>query len=363
MRSIDWQELYAANRAAIARHGIPESGLPSTPGGGSGARLPRLPVRLPGDDPPTVDDSPGSWEARTYFQDGRARPYHVYTPPTVGRDTPAPLVVMLHGCTQTASVLAAGTRMNHTADRHGFVVAYPEQTGEHNPGSCWNWFVADQQSRRAGEPEFIAEVARAVLGATARWTIDPARVYVAGMSAGGAMAAVMGATYPDVFAAVAIHSGLAYASADGQAAAYAAMARGAPDPERQGASALRAMGGFARPVPVTVIHGTADEVVAPVNGDLSVRQWMATNRLAAGGAYAPHFDHPASRVAGRVDGGHAYTRARWTDREGRLLQEYVKVDGLGHAWSGGARGGSYTDPRGPSASDAIWRFFAEAGPS
>jgi poly(hydroxyalkanoate) depolymerase family esterase len=247
--------------------------------------------------------------------------------------------------------------MNRTADRHGFVVAYPEQSREENPGCCWNWFSTSHQARGGGEPASIAGATRTVAETADRWTVDPDRVFVAGMSAGGAMAAVMAATYPDVFAGVAIHSGLAYGSARSMPSATQAMNRGGPDPEAQGELALAAMGAAARVVPAIVIHGTADSIVAPVNGEHAVRQWMATNRLASDGAYNPDFDRPDATVRDDGAGGRPSTRRTWLDAGGRVVQEEIEVDGLGHAWSGGAAGGSYTDPRGPSASDAIHDFF------
>jgi poly(hydroxyalkanoate) depolymerase family esterase len=285
------------------------------------------------------------------------RAYKLYIPSTYAGE-PAPLVVMLHGCTQTAASFAAGSLMNRTADRHGFLVAYPEQSTEENQGRCWNWFSPSHQARGGGEPASIAGAVGAVAEAEDRWTVDPARVFVAGMSAGGAMAAAVAATYPDVFAAVAIHSGLAYGSARTLPAAMQAMRRGGPDPEAQGDAAFAAMNAAARVVPALVIHGTADAVVDPVNAEHAVRQWMATNRRAARGAYEPELDRPDATVRDDGAGALPFTRRTWLDAGGRIVQELIEVEGLGHAWSGGAAGGSYTDPRGPSASDEIHDFFA-----
>lgn len=303
----------------------------------------------------------GTWEAFSHTDPSGPRPYYVYTPASARLGVATPLVVMLHGCTQTAASLAAGTLMNEAADRHGFVVAYPQQSRERNPQACWNWFAPSHQARGGGEPAFVAAAARAVMENTTAWTIDRSRVLVAGMSAGGAMAAIMGATYPDVFTAVAIHSGIAFGSATNQMAAFSAMSRGAPNTARQGERALRTMGELARPIPAIVLHGSADRLVAPANGEHAVRQWMATNRLAAP-TYDPAFDRPSTTQQARAPGGLSYTSHRWTDRCGRLMQQYVLVEGLGHAWSGGARGEAYADPRGPSAADAIWRFLGEANP-
>jgi poly(3-hydroxybutyrate) depolymerase len=172
------------------------------------------------------------------------------------------------------------------------------------------------------------------------------------------MAAVMAATYPDVFAAAAVHSGLAYGCARDLPGAYQAMTQGGPDPEAQGIAAFVAMGRAARVVPVMVVHGSADQIVSGINAEHTVRQWMATNRLAAGGGYEPDFERPSAAVREHAAGGLAFTRRTWTDAAGRPVQAYLEVDGLGHAWSGGAPGGSYTEPRGPSASEAVWEFFA-----
>jgi poly(hydroxyalkanoate) depolymerase family esterase len=356
MELIDWRELYASNRAVIEGRRDPlgsSGGFAAAPARPAGYLLPAAAAGG------AAAARPAGELIRLEHDDGRRRrPVFVYAPPGLDAGVPAPLVVMLHGCTQTAASFSAGSLMNRTADRHGFVVAYPEQSRDDNPGCCWNWFSTSHQARGGGEPAAIAGAARTVADAADRWTIDPARVFVAGMSAGGAMAAVMAATYPDVFAAVAIHSGLAYASARSLPSATQAMGRGGPDPEGLGDLAFAAMGAAARVVPAIVLHGTADATVAPVNGEHAVRQWMATNRRASGGAYAAEFDRPDAVVRDDGSGGMAFTRRTWLDSDGRLVQEQIEVDGLGHAWSGGAAGGSYTDPRGPSAADAIHEFFA-----
>jgi poly(hydroxyalkanoate) depolymerase family esterase len=350
MELIDWRELYAANRAVIEG------------GRDDGGALDR--VLRPASPPDRLALDAGAWQQHEVREGGRARRFHVYTPPGLAREVAAPVVVMLHGCTQTPTTFATGALMNRTADRHGFVAVYPEQSREDNPQGCWNWFTSGHQARGRGEPAFIAAATQAVLaGDTSAVTVDPARVYVAGMSAGGAMASIMAATYPDLFAAVAVHSGLAYRSATTLPGATSAMSRGGPDPEELGRAAFAAMGSAARPVPAIVVHGTGDHIVAAVNGQHVVRQWMATNRLASGNAVEADFAAPAATSRHRSAGGRDYTRRQWTDGDGALVQELIEVDGMGHAWSGGAAGGSYTDPRGPSASDAIWDFFARAGSS
>ncbi len=254
---------------------------------------------------------------------------------------------------------AAATRMKAVADRHGFVVVLPGQERGDNAMGCWSWFQPEHRIRGRGEPAAIAGIVGQLLGETGL-RIDARRIFVCGLSSGGAMAAILAATYPDLFAAAAIHSGLAYGSASNTASAYAAMANGGPDPAAHGRAAYAAMGRHARAVPTMVIHGSADTTVAAVNAHQVLEQAMAANRLAAPDCRLLDADHPAAVSSGQVDGGHAYTRSRWTDRRGALMHELLLVEGLGHAWSGGLAGGSHTDPRGPDATDAIARFFAEA---
>jgi poly(hydroxyalkanoate) depolymerase family esterase len=354
METIDWRELYAANRAVIERHlpvvtGPPASGFGAPGPGPDAGELAPLPALVRGGRPA---------EAARFVEhhDGRrVRRIRVHVPERLDGSVPAPLVLALHGCTQTAATFASGALLDDEADRHGFVVAYPEQIRDDNPQGCWNWFSAGHQARGAGEPAFLAGATEAVM--SAGWTIDRDRVFVVGMSAGAAMASVLAATYPDVFAALAMHSGLAYGCARNLPAATQAMTRGGPDPEGQARAAFAAMGRAARPVPALVIHGTADQIVCPVNGEHAVRQWLATNRLAAGGGYEPDVARPDTVVRGDSAGRPA-TRRTWVDARGRVIQEHIEVEGLGHAWSGGAAGGSYTDPRGPSAAAAVWDFFA-----
>jgi poly(3-hydroxybutyrate) depolymerase len=173
----------------------------------------------------------------------------------------------------------------------------------------------------------------------------------------------MGATYPDLFSAIGIHSGLHYRVATSQQAAFEAMRRGGSDPARRGAEAFEAMGDHARVMPTIVVHGDADGVVHPVNGDQVVEQWLATNGLAAGGSLDGDIARASAAVRVEVEDGHSYTRYRWSDSRGHLVQEYLKVEGLGHAWAGGDPAGSYTDPSGPDASEAMWEFFVQANGS
>jgi poly(hydroxyalkanoate) depolymerase family esterase len=341
MVRIDWRELYAQNQAAIAASGI------RSPSGVSTAASAVAPA-LPG--------GRGRPPASIRRDDGVL----VHVPRHLDPSVPVAAVCMLHGCTQDPATFAAATAMNDTADRHGFVVVYPGQPRTRNAQGCWNWFLPAHQQRGAGEPEVIAGIARRLNAREFGQAVDPARVFVAGLSSGGAMALVLAACYPDLFAAVAIHSGLAYRSAEDVASAFAAMrgTRGTAAPD--GRVVRAAMGKHARPVPSLVIQGTADRTVAPLNASHILAQSMHANHLAApeSGRLEPH--RPSVTERARSDGGLLYTRERWLDAHGALMHESIEIDNLGHAWSGGDPGGSYTDPRGPSASEAIWTFFAQA---
>ncbi len=313
---VDWRQLYAENQAAIGR-----IGHVSTAGTSNQRAL-------------------------------------VHVPPGLDADKAAPLVCMLHGCTQDPATFASATMMNHAADRHGFVVVYPGQDRGGNPQGCWNWFLPEHQRRDTGEPAAIAAIVGELIEANSDYTIDSERVYVAGLSSGGAMATILGACYPDLFAAVAVHSGLAYKSATSMGAAFEAMARGGSNADARGYAVHAAMGGHARSVPSMVIHGDADRTVSPANAIHVLHQSMAANHLAAPETCDHDPENPTSSWRGQTGDGRSYTQSRWLDARGMLMHELLIVNGLAHAWSGGAPGGSYTDPRGPSATDAIWTFFA-----
>lgn len=275
------------------------------------------------------------------------RSVRVFVPTTPSPKTP--LVVMLHGCTQTAQDFADATQMDAVAEAEGFVVAYPEQSAATISTRCFRWYEPAHQARDAGEPKELADAADEIAKAHG---VDAERVYVAGISAGAAMSAVLGATYPDRFTAIGVVAGLEYRAASSLSEAFTASGSGGPDPDAQGALAHTQMGPRARAVPVFVMHGTADGIVAKVNGDQVVAQWLKTNTLVLG---AGAID-PAVSQAGNV--GYAFTRSVHKNKANgaSVIEQYV-VEGLGHAWPGGKEGGSYSDSKGPNASALVWSFF------
>ncbi len=271
--------------------------------------------------------------AASFADAAGSRPYKLYIPSGY-RGQPVPLIVMLHGCTQSPDDFAAGTGMNAAGEDHTCLVAYPGQIAAANSSKCWNWFNASDQQRDRGEPSLIAGITRRIM---AEYAIDKRRVFVAGLSAGGAAAAIMGARYPDLYAAIGVHSGLACGAAGDLSSAFTAM--------RQGTNARVP---HARSViPAIVFHGEQDSTVHPSNADAVIEQAAGAVRL-------------KTRVlSGQVPGGHSYRQTLYVDASGATMIELWSIAGAGHAWSGGSPAGSFTDPRGPDATRQMLRFFLE----
>ena len=298
-----------------------------------------------------AQQAPGSFEAHEFSNDAGSRAYKVYVP--AGKsDAPRPLFVMLHGCTQSADDFAAGTQMNRLADEHDFLVVYPEQTAQANASKCWNWFKPQDQLRGTGEPSLIAGIVREV---ARRHDADPRRIFVAGLSAGAAMAVVLGETYPELFAGVGAHSGLAYGSAYDIPSALAAMKGG-----RSSMPGLKKVCGAAgaprrkavQAVPVIVFHGDRDHTVQQTNGADIVQQARDAHGAQPGEAVLRD-----STQTGVAAGGRRFSCTVHTDTQGQARVENWTLHGAGHAWSGGHASGTYTDRAGPDASAEMVRFF------
>ncbi len=287
-----------------------------------------LPV-MPGATPPAAP-LPGEFVDGSYGNAAGTRSYKLYVP-SCYTGTPLPLVVMLHGCTQDPIDFASGTQMNVLAEELHCLVVYPAQSQQANARRCWNWFSAADQQRDQGEPSIIAGITRKVMVSHA---VDEDQVYVAGLSAGGAMATIMGTLYPDLYAAVGVHSGLPFASAHDLPSALAAM---------KGNFGRRPAPG--RAIPIIVFHGDKDTTVHPANGDELIAQGVR------------HAARESVIEPGKVPDGYAYTRTVHHRADGTPQAEQWLIHGAGHAWSGGSAHGSYTDGKGPDASREMMRFF------
>jgi poly(hydroxyalkanoate) depolymerase family esterase len=280
-----------------------------------------------------------------------ARDWRLYVPTSYDRARPPMLLVLLHGCTQNADDIARGSQMDRVAEEQGFLVLYPEQPASANPRTCWNWFDAAHQARGAGEPAIIAGLVADVMRS---YPVDAHRVHLAGISAGAAMAGLVAVAYPERFATVTSSSGIAWRAAQNVGAAISVMQRGAgatlPSPD-----AMRiAMGTSARALPVLVIHGGTDAVVSVRNADEATTQWVGLHNLLGDGS-APLREQP-ERVG--TDGGYTVRSTEWTSSSGTPLVTRIRIEELGHAWSGGSTTGTYTDPKGPDVSRLIAAFCA-----
>ena len=336
-RSGELQAATAAIQAALTSTATNHAAAPARRAEEDAANVIDVAAREVPDEAPTAPVHPqsptppaGRFIAGSHGDATARRDFKLYIPPGAG-DRPLPLLVMLHGCTQNPDDFAAGTAMNVLASEQGFYVLYPAQSQRANPQRCWNWFKHNHQARGRGEPALLAGMTRDVMAA---YPVDADRVYVAGLSAGGAMAAILGDTYSDIFAAVGVHSGLAAGSATDLPSALGAMQSGA-NPARPRASG--------RAVPTIAFHGDADATVHPANGG---------QVIAASAAMAARVE-----VDQHNNGGRMATRSVHHAANGTVLAEHWLVHGASHAWSGGSAAGSYTDPRGPDASAEMLRFF------
>lgn len=305
--------------------------------------------------------SSGEFSNGTHTDTSLTRRYKLYVPAgPLGRQRP--LVVMLHGCTQNPDDFAVGTGMNKRADEQGFCVLYPEQSQDANPQRCWNWFKHNHQRRGRGEPALIASMTQAIMKAH---DIDPRRVYIAGLSAGGAMAAIVADAYPDIYAAVGVHSGLPNGAASNVAEALAVMSSGSNQGSGGGNSrsnssaaqtGLHAMTSrFGMPtaekvkqqqsVPTIVFHGDQDRTVHPRNGEQVIASVLGHTTA------SPRVEQ------GLSPNGRRYTSSTHHGETGAVMAEHWLVHGAGHAWSGGHPKGSYTDAKGPDATAEMLRFF------
>ena len=298
--------------------------------------------------------------------------YKVFVPSGYQPAKGVPLMVMLHGCGQTPDDFAVGTKMNDLAEQETFIVLYPAMnyifnplnpTAEFNVAGCWNWFLDNNQHRQGGEPQIISGMIQEVKD---NYTIDSDKVYVAGFSAGGAMATILGVTYPDLFRGIGVCSGLAYDAVDvflptdpAAEAAQSVMFQGTSDAYQCGRNAYEEMGSLKRKMPVIVFHGICDTIVHPINGEQVMTQWAETNFLVEGGT--GNVDDTPALVKADIVNGRSYTQHVYHDKSGSPLMELWMVDKLGHQWSGGDASGSFTDALGPDASSIIWSFFTRQG--
>jgi poly(3-hydroxybutyrate) depolymerase len=302
----------AAAMQRVAQRQMRDFGMPAAPPAPAPAPTPAAAPPTPA--PPPRETRPGQFIDGYHANAAGRRDYKLYVPGSVASadtGTPAPLLVMLHGCTQDPEDFATGTQMNVLAEEIGCLVLYPAQSKGANPSRCWNWFNAVDQRRDEGEPSIIAGMTRAIMDTHA---VDPEQVYVAGLSAGGAMATIMGTLYPDLYLA-AMKGDFRRGTTSGQ------------------------------PLPIIVFHGDRDTTVHPANGEELVAQG------------ARHLARPGMAEPGHVPDGHAYTRTLYPDDDGTVRAEHWLVHGAGHAWFGGNARGSYTDGKGPDASREMMRFF------
>lgn len=284
---------------------------------------------------------PGQFLSASCTNRAGTRSYKVYIPSGYKGEA-LPLIVMLHGCKQNPNDFAAGTKMNQVAEKNNCLVVYPAQVKAANSSNCWQWFQPSDQKREGTEPSIIADITRKVMR---EYRVDPDRVYIAGLSAGAAMAAILAAAYPELYAAVGIHSGLPIGSAHDVPSAFAAM---------KGSGKASRKGGVSGIVPAIVFHGDNDHTVNPDNGTLVLAQCLGTCSEELRNGRTPH---GVKVIQGKVENGRAYTRTIYSMPDETPIAEYWKIHAAGHAWSGGSPKGSYTDAKGPDAAEEMMRFF------
>jgi poly(hydroxyalkanoate) depolymerase family esterase len=291
----------------------------------------------------------GQFVTREISTEQGSRRYKLFIPSSYDGTKALPLVVMLHGCTQDPDDIARGTRLNEVAGQRSVFVAYPEQPATANPRKCWNWYETANQTRDVGEPALIAAITRQVMK---DYKVDDHRVYVAGVSAGAAMAVIVALSYTDLYAAVGSHSGIPYAAASGIGEALAAMQGHGRDAASLASSAKAVMGRQSHAMPAIIFHGGADAVVNSSNSAQLVEQLIAAQGRSG--------DDKTTAV--RVEKGTStdgYHYQRTTQGTGSGAVEFWQVEELGHAWSGGSTEGTFTDKRGPDATKEMLRFFLE----
>lgn len=303
--------------------------------------------------------APGHWDFGLYGNAHGAREYQVWVPDGyTGDSSPRPLVLVLHGCANDPNLMAGASRFNDVADAEGFIAVYPRQNVTANPARCWNWQLPVNQVRGSGEPSILAGIVAVV---KTGYRVDASRVYVMGISAGGAMTSTMLACYSDVFAAGAVHAGGMYKPATTiSGSAFALLYGSIHSPESNGRLAWQCAGSPSpRPTPVLVFHGTSDTTVNPVNGEQTVRQFLQTNDLADDRLDNDSVRYTSTSTStGQVPGGRSYTIRDYL-YGGRVLARYYTIDGMGHAWSGGDGAFPFTDPGGPDASVSSWVFLKQ----
>lgn len=284
--------------------------------------------------------APGRFLSGSFSNRAGTRAYRLYVPSNYD-GKPLPLVVMLHGCKQNPVDFAAGTGMNRLAEERACIVLYPSQTQRDNGSNCWNWFNSSDQRRDHGEPSIIAGMTQEIMR---EYRVDADRVYVAGLSAGGAMASILAAGYPDLYAAVAIHSGLPVGCAHDVPSAFGAMKGGKEAHVRP----------YRHSVPAIVFHGDRDRTVHPDNGSQALAQCIGMSAE----TWRIHAGSGKSRVIkGKTAAGRTYTHTVFDGDDQQASAEHWLIHGAAHAWSGGSSAGSYTDPKGPNASAEMMRFF------